>query len=108
MRLIDADMVLKDIKDLQESPWHNSGAKSDSLCLQNQYVGRKEAVEIVRDLCVVKAKEVQAIPLDKVKQAREEIEGLKPNNPNFKWYKGETIAINKVLEILDTLIESEG
>jgi hypothetical protein len=49
-----------------------------------------------------------SIPLDRIKQAREEIEQLKPNNPSFKWYKGETIAINKVLEILDKLIaESE-
>jgi chaperonin cofactor prefoldin len=50
---------------------------------------------------------VKAISLDEVKKAREEIEQLKPNNPNYKWYKGETIAINKVLEILDKLIESE-
>jgi hypothetical protein len=50
---------------------------------------------------------VKAISLDEVKKAREEIEQLKPNNTNYKWYKGETIAINKVLEILDKLIESE-
>lgn len=112
MRLIDADMVLKDIKDLQESPWHNNGAKSDSLCLQNQYVGRKEAVEIVRDLCVVNAKEVQAIPLDKIKQAREEIENINPIYSTI----GDRIPVLKncddikaeVLAILDKLIESEG
>lgn len=55
------------------------------------------------------AEEIKAIRLDKVRQARKEIEELKPNNLNFKWYKGETVAINKVLEILDKLIaESEG
>lgn len=42
--------------------------------------------------------------LSKIKQVKEEIEDLKPNNFNFKWYNGETIAINNVLEILDKLI----
>jgi hypothetical protein len=60
-------------------------------------------IEMLRDF----QEEVKAISLDEVKKAREEIEQLKPNNPNYKWYKGETIAINKVLEILDKLIESE-
>lgn len=45
--------------------------------------------------------EVQAIPLDKVKKARKEIENLTP------W---DEILVEKydVLEILDKLIESEG
>ena len=101
MKLIDADMVLKDIKDLQESPWHNRWSKSDILCLQNQYAGRKEAVEIVRDLCIVKAKEVKAIPLDKVKQAIEEIGDLPAEYSTL-------IDGKKVLSILDKLVESEG
>lgn len=44
MRLIDSDMVLKDIKDLQESPWHNRWSKSDILCLQNQYAAMQRAM----------------------------------------------------------------
>lgn len=104
MKLIDVNMVLKDIKDLQESPWHNRWSKSDSLCLQNQYVGRKEAVEIVRDLCIVKAKEVQAIPLDKIKQAREEIYNAHMEMLREHGWSNLLIA----LEILDKLIESEG
>lgn len=107
MGLIDTDMVLKDIKDLQESPWHNRGAKSDILCLQNQYVGRKEAVEIVRDLCVVKAKEVQAIPLDKVKQAKLEVEDIKELTKDG--WKSPRELKAEFIEILDKLIEeSEG
>lgn len=43
---------------------------------------------------------VQAIPLDKVKKAREKIENLTP------WDEG-TVEMYDVLEILDKLIESE-
>jgi hypothetical protein len=45
--------------------------------------------------------------LSKIKQVREEIEALKPNNTNFKYYEGETRAINKVLKIIDRIVESE-
>jgi hypothetical protein len=45
--------------------------------------------------------------LSKIKQVREEIEALKPNNTNFKHYEGETRVINKVLEIIDRIVESE-
>jgi hypothetical protein len=43
--------------------------------------------------------------LSKIKQVREEIEALKPNNTNFKHYEGETRAINKVLKIIDRIVE---
>lgn len=43
---------------------------------------------------------VKAIPLDKVKKAKEEIENLTP------WDEG-TIEIYDVIEIIDKLIESE-
>ena len=46
---------------------------------------------------------VQAIPLDKVKQAREEIEHLSSYGKET-YYR----AIDDVLAILDELIESEG
>ena len=45
-------------------------------------------------------KEFDAIPLNKVKQAREEIENLTP------WDEG-TVEMYDVLEVLDKLIESE-
>lgn len=44
---------------------------------------------------------IKAIPLDKVKKAREVIENLTP------WDEG-TVEMYDVLEILDKLIESEG
>lgn len=45
--------------------------------------------------------EVQAIPLDKVKKARKEIENLTPWDESL-------VEMYDVLEILDKLIESEG
>ena len=47
---------------------------------------------------------VQAIPLDKVKQAREEIENLNLNDYGDNLYQFQA----KCTEILDKLIESEG
>lgn len=44
------------------------------------------------------AEEVKAIPLDKVKQAREEIENLTP------WDEG-LVEMHEVLSVLDKLIE---
>ena len=69
--------------------------------------GLKRAIEIInvyirleKDENNIKQEEVQAIPLDKVKKAREEIENLTP------WDEG-TVEMYDVLEILDKLIESE-
>lgn len=73
--------------------------KRDGFCTKCNKDAVKKAVS--------EAKEFDAIPLDRIKQAREEIEQLKPNNPNFEHYIGETRALNQVLEILDRLIESE-
>ncbi len=44
------------------------------------------------------------VVLDKI---RAEIEELKPNNPNFKGYFEQNVALNKVLEIIDKYKESE-
>lgn len=69
--------------------------------------GLKRAIEIIsvyirleKDENNIKQEEVQAIPLDKVKKAREVIENLTP------WDEG-TVEMYDVLEILDKLIESE-
>lgn len=42
--------------------------------------------------------------LDKI---RAEINELKPNNPNFKGYFEQNVALNKVLDIIDKYRESE-
>lgn len=54
MRLVDADDIMEDISDLMQSPWF----KDDTD--HAQYLARKEAVEIVRDLCVKNAPTVYA------------------------------------------------
>ena len=54
------------------------------------------------------AVEVQAIPLDKVKQAREEIRKLDDINPDYPMDRTIHVSRNEVLEIIDKLItESE-
>jgi len=53
------------------------------------------------------AVEVQAIPLDKVKKAREEIRKLDDINPDYPMDRTIHVSRNEVLEILDKLIESE-
>jgi hypothetical protein len=69
--------------------------------------GLKRAIEIIsayirleKDENNIKQKEVQAIPLDKVKKARKEIENL------TAWDEC-LVEMYDVLEILDKLIESE-
>ena len=44
---------------------------------------------------------------DLLNKIRAEIEELKPNNPNFKGYFEQNVALNKVLEILDKYREGE-
>lgn len=43
MKLIDADALLEGIAELKQSPWFNN---------KYGYADRKEAVEIVEDLCI--------------------------------------------------------
>lgn len=55
MRLIDADSVLNGIEELKKSPWFNRGkeiVKGDPGFQHVGYIERKEAVEVVRDLCI--------------------------------------------------------
>ena len=58
-------------------------------------------MEVVFKEDIERLPEVKAIPLDKVKKAREEIENLTP------WDEA-LVEMYDVLEILDKLIESEG
>lgn len=61
MELIPKDEVLKDLDDLMKSPWFLDGKTSSNPTMHAMYMGRKEAVEIVRDM-VIKA--VQPMTLD--------------------------------------------
>ncbi len=50
---------------------------------------------------------VKSIPLDKIKQAKEEIRKLDDINPDYPMDRTIHVSRNEVLEILDKLIESE-
>ena len=44
-RLIDADMLLSEIGELKQSPWYHAD-------INGSYLVRKDAVEMIEDLCV--------------------------------------------------------
>ena len=71
MNLVDKDDILKDIDDLQKSPWYNDGVDVESG-RRLQYNIRKEAVEIVRDICIKVAPIVDAIPVEWLRQKQDE------------------------------------
>ena len=50
-KLVDKTHLLEEIKKLQKSPWYNRG-KNDMAVARVFYIERKEAVEVVRDLCI--------------------------------------------------------
>ena len=50
--LISRTDLLKDIAELKKSPWFNRGKDIKDLFQHNSYVARKEAVEIIEDLCI--------------------------------------------------------
>lgn len=63
------------IKALEQEPFINKPCASSGVCEHDKNV-----------------------VIDKI---RAEIEELKPNNPNFKGYFEQNVALNKVLQILD-------
>ena len=61
-RLINANHLLEEIAKLKESPWFNNGKFVDAQITGIEhalYLERKEAVEVVEDLCVKKEPTVQ-------------------------------------------------
>lgn len=59
-RLIDADALLNDISDLKKSPWfHENYFDHKNI--------RKEAIEIVEQLCIDKAPTIDAVPVVRCK-----------------------------------------
>lgn len=58
MRLIDADALLAGIEEIMKSPWYNRGKTGhgeDIGFMHAAYLERKEAVEVIRDLCIKNA-----------------------------------------------------
>jgi len=98
MRLIDADRI----------PFNK--------VMQNPFDEQSEMVEVIEKRRIEQMPTIQAIPLDKVKQAREEIEELATEqipvydeeNPYISCVI-EYVSLTEVRELLDKLIaESEG
>lgn len=83
-RLKDENARLK--ADMKEIAARDLQIAEESDTLSNAY---KEEHEKLHELML------------NIEKAKKEIEELKPNNPNFKHYAGETIAINNVLGIFD-------
>lgn len=61
MRLIDADEILTGIEELKTSPW------ATEPYMFHHELAVKEALEIVRDLCVNQAPTVDAVPVVRCK-----------------------------------------
>ena len=58
--LISRAAVLNGISDLMKSPWYNDGKGGERHV---QFLARKDAVEVVRVLCVEKETAVDAVPV---------------------------------------------
>ena len=65
--LISRAAVLNGITDLMKSPWYNDGKDGERHV---QYLARKDAVEVVKVLCVVKEPAVDAVPVVRCRECR--------------------------------------
>ena len=63
MRLIDADALLHEIGEPKKSPWYN-----ENYC--GMFSTRKEAVEIIEDLCINDAPTVDAVEVTRCNACR--------------------------------------
>lgn len=61
MRLIDADKLLKGIAELKQSPWYEN--------FSGRFF-RKEAVEIIEDLCIKEAPTIDAVEVVRCKDCK--------------------------------------
>lgn len=59
--LISRTDLLKDITELKKSPWFNDGKDIKDLFQQNSYIARKEAIEIIEDLCIKKLTSIDGV-----------------------------------------------
>lgn len=73
--LISRAAMLNGISNLMKSPWYNNGKDGERHL---QYLVRKDAVEVVKVLCIEKEPTVDAITVEWLKQQFYE-------NPNSQW-----------------------
>ena len=99
MRLIDADK-LKTIYDNKFVELQKLKQFPENRTAEGRQLGVNYCINALTSLPTI-----PAIPMERIKQLREEIERSKPTNPDFKWYKGEIIQANKDLELIDNMIK---
>ena len=87
MRLIDAEHLLDEVEKLKESPWFNDNTNGARII-------RREAINIVEDLCICKEPTVCDI-----EQIRAEIESLH-YHPKLDFIKNDDV-VEMALEIID-------
>ena len=107
--LIDRTHLLEEIKKLQKSPWYNYG-KNGMAIIRALYNERKEAVEVVRDLCVndeptITEQEIVKPYLEKLKAeiAVEEREEDFMNDYSAGWNS----CLNTVISKIDNLLSEQ-
>ena len=90
MRLIDADDLLKEIEELKKSPWFNNGR--GGCVLHGLYLERKEAVEMVEDICIKQAPTIKTFILaDIEEQYKKGLEKGLEERPHGEWKTFTTI-----------------
>ena len=97
MRMIDADDVLRGIEELKKSPWYNAGKEIESGPFHVGFLARREAVQVVIDLCI---KDSPAMDAELVRHGHIEIKVINPYDgedcycsecrhwslrPDYKW-----------------------
>ena len=91
MRLIDAGHLYNEVEKLKESPWFNDNTNGARII-------RREALNIVEDLCIC-----QEPTVCDIEQIRAEIAGLR-NDVNVIMYN---LAVDDVLGIIDKYTKGE-
>ena len=82
-RLIDANHLLNEIEKLKMSPWFVLGKDPDHK-LHGLYLERKEAVEVVEDLCIKKEPTFEVLT-EEVKMYIDKIVSRKMRNISFRY-----------------------
>lgn len=80
---------------------------ADRLLQHTKFYNLKNGNRTIDEVDILHAQTVNAIPLDKVKQAKKEIESLSQYGAKFSDEFATLIDRKDVLEIINKLIESE-
>lgn len=59
MRIVDVEEILENINAIEQSPWYWNGYKEEGY--HRDFLTRKDAVEMIRDVCIRSAKTVDPV-----------------------------------------------